>query len=75
MNEIIAAVVEALLEVGAHELDPERRKQAIRDAVEAQRSRWAAFDARTATELLTELERAHLVAPLAARAGKYEPTP
>lgn len=59
MSEIIAAILEGLIAAGAHELDPEARKAAVRAAVEAERARWEALDHRTTNDLLDELARRH----------------
>lgn len=63
--DVIVALVEDAIAAGVHLLDPAARAQSVREAVEAQRARWAALDPRTASEAADEAARRHHVTPLA----------
>lgn len=61
MTEVIAGILDALIESGAHLLDPEARRARVREAVAAERAKWAAMDPRTASQLADEVAHRHHV--------------
>lgn len=63
--DVIVGIVEDAIAAGVHLLDPAQRAQSIREAVEAQRMKWAAMDPHTASEAADEAARRHHVTPLA----------
>lgn len=63
--DVIVAIVEDAIAAGVHLLDPAARAQSVREAVEAQRAKWAGMDPRTASEAADDAARRHHVTPLA----------